>query len=62
MKCPTCGQAMALASYKVTAGYYSNLNAYVVKAHSPNEAEAEIRAVVKRTIHPEADVVKVEKA
>jgi len=60
MKCNNCGHEMTLQSYKVTAGYYSNLSDYIVKAYNENEAGRKIRDQVRKTVHPEAEVVNVE--
>ena len=61
-KCPHCGQQMITKNYKVTAGYYSNQQNYIVEADSEYEAREKIRKMVRQSVHPEANVIRVEEA
>jgi len=56
-ECPHCGQQMQTKNYKVTAGYYSKLQNYIVEADNENEARDKVRDIVQKSVHPEADVV-----
>jgi hypothetical protein len=43
--------------WKMIAGYYNDTCEYIVDAHSKEEAVRKVRNIVRRDIHPEANIV-----
>jgi cobalamin biosynthesis protein CobD/CbiB len=43
--------------WKMEAGYYKDTCEYIVRSHSLEDARKKVLEIVRRDIHPEADIV-----